>query len=265
MLPRPAALPFLVLSLLASPLLHAAEPAPADPPAGAWATVRADYARFYSTRRLIRIGAGFAAGGLVANSDADEEAREGYLEDVFGAGSDGFSDAVETLGEGEVVMPLFVAAAFAVGLAPEGPAPSGGATWLRRAGRAYLVGAPALYYLQQLTGGSRPGEPEGSGWDPFHGNHGVSGHAFVGAVPFLTLARQSRRAPARALAVAASTLPALQRLREDEHFLSQVALGWLLAWEATGAVAQADRSPARPAVAPLAARDGGGLLLVWRF
>ncbi len=57
------------------------------------------------------------------------------------------------------------------------------------ASRAYLVGAPAMLLMQNVTGGSRPEEMDhGSKWDPFHDDNGVSGHAFMGAVPFLTLA-----------------------------------------------------------------------------
>ncbi len=264
----PSATLTLVFLLSAASAVPAAEPVADEPaPAGAAALVRQDYTRFYSTRRLIRLAAAFAAGGALANRDGDEQAREWYLDEVRPAGeSDAFGETVKAIGEGEVVMPVFVAAAFAAGLGPRGPEPGAPATWLRRSARAYLVGAPALYYLQQITGGARPGEPEGSGWEPFHGNHGVSGHAFVGAVPFLTLARQSPRPAVKVLAVTASTLTSIERLREDQHFLSQVLLGWFLAWEATGAIAESDRPAVRPAVAPLAARGGGGgLLLVWRF
>ncbi len=132
-----------------------------------------------------------------------------------------------------------------------------GGGWWRRTPRGYLVGAPPLYYLQQLTGGGRPGELEGSSWQPFEGNHGISGHAFMGAVPFLTAARQADGRWLKAGAIALSLLPAWARLEEAEHFPSQVALGWLLAWEATGAVAGVPERAV--AVLPLAAPGGGGV------
>jgi hypothetical protein len=49
-----------------------------------------------------------------------------------------------------------------------------------------VVGAPPLYVMQQVTGSSRPGEGSaGSHWHFLNDNNGVSGHAFIGAVPFL--------------------------------------------------------------------------------
>jgi hypothetical protein len=215
-----------------------------------------DYGSLVRKRHLLRLLGGLVVGGTVANTDADQSLYDDYrdwsadqdLEDLAAAG--------KALGEAEAMLPLFIVPALVVGL--EEPADAGAlGRWWRRTARAYLVGAPPLYYLQQLTGGGRPGEPDGSHWRPFEGNHGISGHAFLGAVPFLTAARGTENRWLKAGAVALSLLPAWSRLEEAEHFPSQVALGWFLAWEATGAVAGSERR--RVEVLPVAAAGGGGL------
>lgn len=58
-------------------------------------------------------------------------------------------------------------------------------------------------------------------------------------MPFLTGARQTDNGWLKAGAVAVSLLPAWSRIEDGKHFPSQAALGWFLAWEVTGAVADA--------------------------
>ena len=59
--------------------------------------------------------------------------------------------------------------------------------WGDRSLRGVLLGTPPLLITQRLLGGSRPGENrEASEWQPFEDNNAVSGHAFMGAIPFLT-------------------------------------------------------------------------------
>ena len=60
--------------------------------------------------------------------------------------------------------------------------------WGSRSLRTFAVGAPPLYVLQLATGASRPADGHGSHWHWFNDNNGVSGHAFIGAVPFLAAA-----------------------------------------------------------------------------
>jgi len=80
-------------------------------------------------------------------------------------------------------------------------------TW--RAGpRGFIVGSPALLFLQQAAGPSRPSDGMGSRWDLFAGSEGASGHAFVAAVPFVTGAKMARSKAAKAALYFASTLTA---------------------------------------------------------
>ncbi|HEX2164018.1 MAG TPA: hypothetical protein VHM02_08725 [Thermoanaerobaculia bacterium] len=248
--------------------------APSAPPAGWFTdlrdTVTSDMSRFYRRRRAMRFGGVLAGAGVLANTDGDEEVQTWYREDVRTASGDEWAADLERLGRMETVGLPLLAGGLLVGLAPrEGAAPP--IRWLRGTARAYVVGTPALLYLQPLTGGNRPAEGLGSDWQPFVGQNGVSGHAFVGAVPFLTLARQTDRSWLRVLAVVASTAGGWAQFHVDQHYLSQFALGWWLAWEATDAIAESDArllgegEEPRVAVLPVAAEGGGGVLVSVRF
>lgn len=250
-------------------------PPSADPTPGGLAgwtldlrqTVASDMGRFYRRRRAMRFGGVLAAAGLLANTDGDAEIQQWYRDDVATPSGDDLAVDLERLGRAETIGLPLLAAGLLVGLAPkEGAAPP--TAWLRRTARAYVVGTPSLLYLQPLTGGNRPAEGLGSDWQPFVGQNGVSGHAFVGAVPFLTLARQTDRWWLRVLAVAASTAGGWAQFHADQHYFSQFALGWWLAWEATDAIAESDAAllaEPRLAVTPLLVRGGGGVLVSLRF
>ena len=272
----------IALAVLPVGLTDAQEPAPPDPEVTAlgaaapepsrWRRVGRsivdDYGNFYSARRLGQLGLALGVAGALANTDADAEVRDWYQRETSGGGADGLASAAESFGDKEHLIPAVLVGALVAELAggEDGPSSPAG-VWFVRTARAYAVGTPAMLYLQRLTGGRRPGDPEGSDWRPLgEGENGVSGHAFAGAVPFVTMARMSERRWVKALALGASVLPAWSRLHDDEHFLSQLALGWLLAWQATGAVADTDAEPAsRLAVAPLPVADGAGVVVSLRF
>ena len=228
---------------------------------GAAKQIARDYRELATRGRLSRLAAALGTGGVLANTDGDQTLYDEYRELLEPEDGQDLSRTAKALGD-EIIAPVVVISALAVGL---GESDRDGKTgrWWRRTARAYLVGAPPLYYLQQLTGGNRPGEPEGSGWKPFEGNHGISGHAFFGAVPLLTAARISERRWVRALGIAASLLPAWSRVHDGEHYPSQALLGWYLAWEATGAVAGSGTDRAIE-VQPLYAPQGVGLAVRWR-
>lgn len=224
--------------------------------------LRGDYGEFYSARGLGRLSAGLFAAGAIANTDADQEAYDWYHGEV-GEGADSFADGADQLGEPAVGLAGAALGVALLGLVPEGDGENAAAAWVRRTARGYVVGLPAMYYLQQLVGSGRPDEPEGSRWQAFGETHGVSGHAFLAAVPLLTLARSSDNRAVQGTAFVASLATAWARVHQGEHYPSQAFLGWYLAWTATGAVARSDAGRPQPrwAVVPTAAPDGGGLLV----
>ena len=118
------------------------------------------------------------------------------------------------------------------------------------------MGAPPLLFLQVATGGSRPLEDH-SRWHPFEDDNGVSGHAFVGAVPFLSAAGMTDSRPLKVLWVSASTLCGLSRINDDAHYLSQAAMGWWVAYLACRSVEETELGKGRLQLLP--AVPSGGL------
>jgi membrane-associated phospholipid phosphatase len=105
-----------------------------------------------------------------------------------------------------------------------------------------VVGLPPLVVTQRLTGASRPGESSAeSDWIPMHDSNGVSGHAFIGAFPWITAAKMAENPWEKAGWYFASTLTGWSRINDDAHYTSQVILGWSLAYLACDAVAQTER------------------------
>jgi hypothetical protein len=116
---------------------------------------------------------------------------------------------------------------------------------------------PALVTLQATLGAHRPTKGN-SQWHPFQDIHGMSGHAFIGAVPWMTAAGLTDNVFLRSAFVTASLLPGLSRINDDKHYFSQVVLGWSLAFLATESVRQTETGDRWFHLCP-ALFSGGGL------
>lgn len=258
--------------------LEAEQPSPSRP-ASFLAQVKSDYSLFYSKKHLTHLGLGLLAGGVMANTAIDQELfdeyQDWYRNDFGGTnsyqGNDFWKD-VKHLGDGALMVPL----AFSATLASEHFFPEsadrGFGLWSRRVSRAYMVGFPPMLVLQRLTGGGRPNGWDGSGWSepdsswrPLESQYGLSGHSFIGSVPFLTLARMSENPFAKGLWITTSFLVPISRVTDTVHYFSQAFLGWFLAWEATAAVSESDAAPSAFTITPLSDGRTSGLLLSWRF
>lgn len=230
-------------------------------------SVKRDHQRFYSRNRLLRLGVAFGSGAIMANTPADEEIQDWYRDEVRGATTDDIGSAVKRFGEYKYMVPAAIGSAIIgsfIDFNDDGRSLLG--TWGKRATRAYLVGAPPLLLTQRLIGASRPDAGKGSRWDPWKDDNGVSGHAFVGAVPFLTLGQMFDDNPAiKYLSYAASGIVAWSRINEDAHFTSQALLGWYLAWEASHAVFETDRNDTGLTLGPFLSGDGYGAALNLRW
>ncbi|MBI4949011.1 MAG: phosphatase PAP2 family protein [Deltaproteobacteria bacterium] len=191
-----------------------------------------DYSAFYlDSGTYLRLGSSLAVGGSLANTGADSEVREFFQDNIRSSATDGLSDITRLPGEALITVPAL--ALFYL---------STDNTWAERSLRALFLGGPLGVFLRSATGGGRPNEG-GSDWKPFSNNNGLSGHSFIGAVPFITAAKMEERTYARWLLYGASALPALSRVNDDEHYLSQAALGWYLAYLSASAVEKAGALP----------------------
>ena len=109
--------------------------------------------------------------------------------------------------------------------------------WGDRSFRATLVGVPTLLILQRGLGGSRPNDINGtSDWSFWNDDNGASGHAFIGAIPFLSAAQMTDNQFLKASLICASTAVAWSRVNDNDHFLSQSIIGWMIAFTAVNAV-----------------------------
>jgi len=222
-----------------------------------WKAVTRDYESFYSLDRLTRLGVGFGIGAIAANTNFDTGVQDWYQDNIRSSGTDNFSKVAKTFGEGKYMIPLALLSASINYIDAESLI----GVWGVYTSRAYLVGTPALLLMQYVTGASRPGETDhGSKWRPFNDNNGVSGHAFMGAVPFLTLAYMyDDNKVVKYLAYAASFATAWSRVNDNSHYLSQASLGWYMAFESVDAVFDADRKKGDITIAPVIGRDSYGI------
>ena len=79
------------------------------------------------------------------------------------------------------------------------------------------------------VGADRPAEGD-SKWGAYQNFHGVSGHTYFSAVPFITAAKMSENPYQKAIFYGLSTLTGISRINDDKHYFSQSALGWYLAY-----------------------------------
>jgi hypothetical protein len=191
-----------------------------------------DYALFYSKPNMYRLGVGLGLGAAGAHW-IDEDISSHYQKHQRSQRTDDWSKTAKLFGEWTYLLPLSVAAAYL-----DTSSQSSLGEWGNRTFRALVVGAPAVLSAQVITGGSRPSDNRdyGSEWRTFKDNNGVSGHAFVGSIPFLTLADMNKDDPwIYYPAMAASLATPLSRLNDNQHYLSHIVLGWYFAKQATSA------------------------------
>jgi len=216
-----------------------------------------DYKSFYTEDRAFSMGVAFGLGAIVANSSADQSIRDWYQNNQRSSNTDKFSKVFKNFGEGKYMLPLALLAGSVNYFKPS----SDIGVWGVYATRSYIVGLPALVIVQRLTGASRPNERSyNSKWNSFKDANGVSGHSFVGAVPFLTLANMYEDNPyIKYSAYAASFLTAWSRINDDAHYFSQAALGWFLAYESVNSVFDGDRKNSKFSVSPILGKDRYGI------
>jgi hypothetical protein len=148
------------------------------------------YRRLYSRRALLRLGGAVAAAAVLVYSGADVAVERWHAERMRSPATDAAARRLRYFG-GRAWFLLW--AMFAVvDAAWRSTAVS---RWGRRNWEAMLVGLPTLWALQFGLGASRPSDRNGlAGPDwrgPLRGQRSASGHAFVSAVPWLTLARRA--------------------------------------------------------------------------
>lgn len=230
--------------------------------------VCSDHCHYYSVGNAGKLAIGVGAAAVLANTAADESLRREFQERLRSVRTDDVSEALHVpgfLGNGYVTIPIFAASALAGSYFDEVPLGRGVGEWGGRSLRTILVGAPPMLAMQWVTGASRPGETSASShWKPFDDTNGVSGHAFMGAVPFLSAAKMTDNPYWKAGLYFASTLPGVSRINDDRHYSSQVILGWWMAYLAASAVDETQLADKHLTIGPTILPDGVGVGIEYR-
>jgi hypothetical protein len=205
----------------------------------------------------------------MANSSIDDGIHRHFQSSVRGATSDDWFESLHAskeLGNGMYTLPVFATAWAAGELFPDNALVETSGRWGERSIRGFVVGAPPLIIMQQVTGGSRPTETdESSEWHPMRDNNGISGHAFMGSLPFITAAKMTENRGYKVLFYAGSAIAPLSRVNDNAHYPSQVALGWWMAYLAASAIDATDNPNARWRFYPYSTGDGSGMMAEYRY
>lgn len=210
-----------------------------------------DYRNFYlSTGNLLELGGGLVVAGVLANTRADREIQSYYQRSLRSDATDAAAGVARVPGAIYVAVPALLAVHM---LIPDDPAYRGVNTWAQKSLRALFLGGPLGLVLQRATGAERPDKND-SRWKPFKSSHGLSGHAFIGAVPFIMAGRMEDNIYLKGMFYGLSVLPGLSRINDNRHYFSQAAIGWYLAYLSSSVV---DRKTDGSVSFMAVPRDGG--------
>ena len=237
---------------------------------GIWCEARqnvcSDYRNYYCRDTMAKLACGLVLGSVLANTSMDQDVQDWYQQDVRSTDTDNFAEFWKTFGEGHLFIPAYACLAVAGKFVEDWPVVGPVGDFGARTTRAYLVGAPPMLFMQFMLGASRPGETNHSShWDPFQDTNSVSGHAFIGAVPFITAAKMTDSFVLKSGLYACSTLTGFSRINDDCHYLSQVVLGWWMAYLACEAVDQTQLNRHGMTFMPIASTDSVGFSAIYEY
>jgi membrane-associated phospholipid phosphatase len=211
-------------------------------------TLRSDLTNFYlSGDNLFCFGLSLMFHAVVANTSIDHDLRNWYQDEIRSSWTNDLARQSKYFGDGQMWIPAFGIAASVYYIGQRFSKPSRifevVGNYSLRVLRSYAVGTPTLMLFQPLLGCSRPGDKSyNSAWRFFRANNSLSGHAFIGATPFLVAASMTNQYWLRFILFVCSTLTGLSRINDDDHYFSQVALGWCVSYLSVRAVAKTNKT-----------------------
>lgn len=233
-----------------------------------WHSLLLDQKNFYSADSVVFLSSCFVVGGLMANTGLDRTLNRHFQQSVRRASTDEWFEGLHAnkeLGNGRYSLPVYLLAMSSKYL-PDDVFPKSTrtlSTWGERSMRGFIVGAPPLLAMQRVVGGSRPDESgaHSSHWRPLADNNGISGHSFMGSLPFITAAKMSENPWVKMTFYSGSLLAPLSRVNDEAHYPSQALLGWCIAYVAASAIDSTESPNRRWHVIPWSEGRGNGLAI----
>lgn len=203
--------------------------------------IKHDFGNYFTSNNLLFFGGTFLTAGVLANTGLDRAFADHYQADFKTKGTDTFFAFPKGVGGlSFYFVPIFLTSVAIGHLREHTLLGNVLYHWGYRSFRTIVVGGLQQIAFTHLLGSGRPNLNQDSKWQPFRYPTGVSGHAFYGAVPFLTAGMMSDPPLLKYGLYAISTLPGLSRINDNKHYLSQVLLGWSIAFLSARSIYQTD-------------------------
>lgn len=226
-----------------------------------WQTLISDQREFYSGKSLRPMVIAIGASAVLSSTEMDQNFSQWYQNNIRSTASDDISEFAKTFGEHWQMVGIYFGSSLIGRIRGR---KSILATWGDRSVRSTLVGFPPLLALQKAIGSTRPNDiPASSRWNFNGDDNGASGHTFIGAIPFLVAAQMTDEKLPKATLIALSTVPGWSRINDDHHYLSQVVVGWCLAYIATESIHRTELQLGFE-IEPIFTPDRQGFNFIWR-
>lgn len=188
--------------------------------------------RVYSRRHFLHLGGAVAGAAVLVYSGADEAVDDWNRDHGTNRVTEPVAEQFKQFGE-----PYWAFVWVVLALIDRFVGRSTVGAFGRRCMLATAYGLPILWTTQRVLGASRPtDDPESPRWAPFEDENAASGHTFIAAVPWIVWLRSSPTPWVKWLAGLLSPATGWSRIHDRKHYLSQVVLGWVIAWEAVDGV-----------------------------
>jgi hypothetical protein len=195
-----------------------------------------DQKQFYSKESLTLLSVSLISGGILAHLPLDQQIFDFYQEKIRSLDTDKFSALAKSFGNKRPLLSSLAIISLTGFVLDQLEVKTPFFDFGNKALCSILVGVSPLIIGQNLLGAHRPKDHKGSHWRPFENDRAISGHAFMGAIPFITAAHLTSNLPLKIAFFLASTFTGISRINDSMHYPSQVFLGWMLAYASCKAV-----------------------------
>ena len=198
-----------------------------------------DAKNFYSKETGSTLLKGLVPAVLMAHTPMDKRVTSFYQDKIRGNATDKTAKAIKLNGDNKFLVVTYLSNITLGYFLRDTKAGMGMYNFGVNAIRSTIVGLPPLIFGQNFIGAGRP-EHFKSHWTPFSNDKAISGHAYMGAVPWITLAMMVKNPILKTICYAGSTGVCFSRLNDNAHYPSQLLLAWILAYSSCNAVHRTD-------------------------